>query len=272
MKPFKPDIICLPETFTFVGDGGNKTFGNTAEERPYPSLEPFRTYARQNKCYIICPINTHESGKSFNAAVILDRAGRTVGDYKKAHTTEGEMGQGISAGPLDPPIFDLDFGRIGIQICFDIQWDDGWRALKEKEVDIVFWPSAFSGGKLIQSKAWQTNAYAISSTIKGPARICDMTGETIAQTEFWNRNWICAPINLEKRMVHTWPYVRHFAAIKEKYGRDLLIRNYAEEEWSVLESLSPDVSIREVMSEFNIPTFHAHLASADKIQVEKRPG
>lgn len=59
----------------------------------------------------------------------------------------GEMGKGITPGPLIMPAFHTDFGIIGIQICHDIQWSEGWTQLREKGVEIVFWPSAFAGGK-----------------------------------------------------------------------------------------------------------------------------
>jgi len=268
MKVYQPDIICLPETFAnYVRTG---TFGESAESSPFPSLIRFQQYAKQNHCYLICPIIIAENGKAYNAGVVIDRQGEILGNYKKIHTTIGEMDQGVFPGPLDPPVFDLDFGRIGIQICFDIEWKDGWEALKEKNPDIIFWPSAFPGRALIQTKAWECSAYTVSSTIKGPSRICDLPGTVIAQTEFWNRNWICAPINLEKTLIHTWPYVKDFPAIKEKYGRDIKLETFDEEEWTTIESLSPEIKVQDVMDEFGILTLKQHIARADRAQKKKR--
>ncbi len=270
MKVFQPDIVCLPETFTFYGTSVTGSFGDNAEAMPYPSLVPFQQFAREGQCYLICPIIIRENGQAFNAAVLIDRRGEILGNYKKIHPTIGEMEQGVFPGPLDPPVFDLDFGRIGIQICFDIEWKDGWEALKKKDPDIIFWPSAFPGRTLIQTKAWECSAYTVSSTIKGPSRICDFSGKVIAQTEFWNRNWICAPVNLERILIHTWPYVKHFPAIREKYGRDVSIETFDEEEWTLLESLSPDIKIGEVLDEFGILTLKEHIARAEKVQQNNR--
>lgn len=268
MKVYQPDIVCLPETFTnYVREG---TFGEGAESSPFPSLIRFQQYAKQNHCYLICPIIISENTRAYNAAIVIDRQGEILGNYKKIHTTIGEMDQGVYPGPLDPPVFDLDFGRIGIQICFDIEWKDGWEALKEKDPDIIFWPSAFPGRRLIQTKAWETSAYTVSSTIKGPSRICDLPGTVIAQTEFWNRNWICAPVNLEKTLIHTWPYVKDFPAIKEKYGRDIVLETFDEEEWTTIESLSTEILVQDVMDEFGILTLKEHIARADRAQHKKR--
>jgi predicted amidohydrolase len=270
MKACQPDIICLPETFTRYGNLSGKSFGESAESMPYPSLGPFREYAAANRCYLVCPIIIREDGKAFNAAVVIDRQGNYLGNYKKIHPTIGEMDEGIFPGPSDPPVFDLDFGRIGIQICFDIEWRDGWDSLAGKQPDVIFWPSAFPGRTLIQTKAWECSAHTVSSTIKGPARICDLAGKVIARTEYWNRNWICAPVNLEQVLLHTWPYVRHFPAIREKYGRSIRIETYDEEEWTILESLSAEVRIRDVMDEFGLLSLREHIRRAEKVQDAKR--
>lgn len=270
MKVYHPDIICLPETFTYYGTSVSSSFGDSAESMPYPSLISFQQYAKENQCYLICPIIIRENDKAYNAAVVIDRQGEFLGNYKKIHPTIGEMDEGVFPGPFDAPVFDLDFGKIGIQICFDIEWKDGWEALKGKNPDIIFWPSAFPGRALIQTKAWECSAFTVSSTIKGPSRICDLSGRVIAQTEFWNRNWICAPVNLERILIHTWPYVKHFPAIKEKYGRDVLIETFDEEEWTLLESLSPEIEIRDILDEFGILTLKEHIARAEKAQDKNR--
>jgi len=270
MKVFRPDIICLPETFTKYGNLTNQSFGESAETKPYPSLTPLLLFAKANQCYLVCPIIIREAGKAYNAAVVVDRNGNILGNYKKIHTTIGEMEEGVFPGPVDPPVFDLDFGRIGIQICFDIEWKDGWGSLARKNTDIIFWPSAFSGRTLIQTKAWECSAHTVSSTIKGPSRICDLSGEVIGQTENWNRNWTCVPVNLEKVLLHTWPYVKHFPDIKEKYGRKIRIETFDEEEWTVLESLSPELRIREIMDEFGILSHKEHIERAEGAQRKKR--
>ena len=126
MSVTQPDIVCLPETFSRYGNEDGPSFGDSAETLPYPSLVPFQEFARENHCYLICPIIIREGGKAYNAAIVLDRHGNILGNYKKMHPTIGEMEEGVFPGPDDPPVFDLDFGRIGIQICFDIQWQNGW--------------------------------------------------------------------------------------------------------------------------------------------------
>ncbi|XOV93209.1 MAG: carbon-nitrogen hydrolase family protein [Bacteroidota bacterium] len=267
MVPSKPDIICLPETFLFLGTGfPTKTQIAEADSAPFPSLDRYKAYAKANSSYVIAPTVIKEEGKAYNAAVLIDRNGNPVWNYKKMHPTDSEMDAGISPGPENQSAYQADFGTIGAQICFDVQWNNGWEQYRDKDVDMMFWPSAFPGGKMVQAKAPFTNAYLVTSVNKGPARICDHSGEEIAKTEFWNRNWICAPVNMEKAILTTWPYVSKFSAIRKKYGRKINIVNYDEEEWSLIESLSPDLRIKDVMKEFDLITYKEHIARATEYQ------
>ena len=186
---------------------------------------------------MICPTYTCDSeGRRYNAAVIIDRQGGIAGEYRKIHLTVSEMEKGVTPGPIDPPVFETDFGVIGIQICFDIGWCDGWEALRRKGAEIVFWPSAFAGGDKLNMLA-ATNRYVVAaSTRKGPTRIIDISGETMAETGLWDPAGVCVPVNLEKAFLHSYPIYVHFDAIRKKYGRRILIRSFHDEEWSIIES------------------------------------
>lgn len=50
-----------------------------------------------------------------------------------------DMEGGILPGK-EAPVFECDFGKIGIQICFDMEFDYGWKEMAKKGVEIVFWP------------------------------------------------------------------------------------------------------------------------------------
>lgn len=267
---YKPDIICLPEIFPFFHISEKISIKEVAEQPMGKITSRFAEFAKKHKTYIVCPLYTVENGKYYNAAVVIDREGKVLGEYRKIHTTEGEMGKGISPGPLNPPVFKTDFGTIGVQICFDLEWNDGWEKLKEKGADIVFFSSAYSGGKAINTRAWQNKYCVVSSTLKGPAKICDISGEEIAKTGYWDKYWAIAPINLEKEFLHTWPYVQKFKDIHAKYGRKVKITNFDEEEWSIIESLSPDVKVADILDEFDLKTHKEHIKSATNMQKKLR--
>jgi predicted amidohydrolase len=266
---YKPDIICLPETFPYIGNVDIKEVAET----PLGDISSFfAKFSQNHNCYIVCPIYTKEKKRLYNAAVVLDRTGKVMGEYRKIHPTVGEINNGITPGPINPPVFNTDFGKIGVQICFDIKWSDGWKNLRQAGAEVVFWPSAFAGGKMVNTKAWENKFAVISSTLKDTAKICDISGVEIAKTGRWNPNWAVGAINLEKVFLHTWPYVKRFKEIQMKYGRKIKITNFHEEEWTIIESQSPDLKVSDVMNEFDLISHEAHIQRADMLQRKARPG
>ena len=250
---YRPDVVCLPEVFMTTYVSKRMTLSEKTDIS-VELLKEFTTYARTNQCYIICPTYIRENGKIYNAAVVIDRQGNRVGEFRKIHLPDDELAIGLTPGPLQPSVFKTDFGIVGIQICYDLNWNEGWKALRQQGAEIIFWPSAFAGGRAINTKAWQNKVVVVSSTNKDTSKICDITGEVVAQTGVWDRNLICAPVNLEKVFLHSWPFVRRFDEIREKYGRKVRIVNYHEEEWSIIESLSPDVRVKDILAEFELRT------------------
>ena len=267
IKPYSPDFVCLPETFPFTA----VTKQSTPRERVEISekvLDRFSSFSKQNNCYTICPVCTSRDGKIFNAAVVFDRKGNRIGTYEKIHLTDYEIEAGYTCGPLFQPVIRTEFGPIGIQICFDIEWDDGWTMMRQQGAKIIFWPSAFAGGKCVNTKAWEHKCIVSSATNKNTAKICDISGEVIAQTGIWNPNLFCAPVNLEKAFLHTWPAVQHFGEIQKKYGKKIRITNFHEEEWSVIESLSPEINVGDILKEFDLKT-HEELTGYTEILQKK---
>lgn len=268
---YQPDIVCLPEIFPT----SNVTKTTSLEEKMEISetvLQQFSGLAKQYNCYIICPVYTYERGKAYNAAAVFDRGGSSLGEYRKIHLTIGEIESGLTPGPLQPSVFQADFGKFGVQICYDIYWNDGWEKLRELGAEIVFWPSAFAAGQRVNTKACENQYIVVSSTRKNTSKICDLRGEVIAQTGIWDRNFFCGSVNLEKVLVDTWPHVSHFNEIRRKYGRKVRITTFHEEQWTVIESLSPEVFVADILKEFGLKTFVLDVQEAEIAQIKARKG
>ncbi|MDO1446571.1 nitrilase-related carbon-nitrogen hydrolase [Rhodocytophaga aerolata] len=270
LVPFKPDIICLPESFAFTNIQQPFSVPKVAEKIPGPIATPFLNFAKTHRCYVICPTYSLHKGSIYIAAVLIDRTGNVVGEYHKCRPTDGEIASGVRPGSLDPPLFETDFGKIGIQICFDIKWEEGWQSLKEKGAEIIFWPSAYGGGREVNSRAWRHQVYVVSSTQKGTAKICDVTGDVLAQTGSWQPNWTCGSVNLEKAFILTWPAVSYFGKIQQTYGRKIKLTTFDEEEWTILESLDAGVNVADVLKEFNLQPQHQVLKTVAAIQSKSR--
>jgi predicted amidohydrolase len=267
--PYSPDFVCLPELFPFANVEQKLSLAEKVIESE-KVLSRFSEYSYENKCYTICPVYIPANGKVFNAAMVFDRNGNTIGKYEKIHLTDYEMEGGLSCGQLFQPVIKTEFGPVGVQICFDIEWDDGWRMLRQQGAKIVFWPSAFAGGKCVNTKAWEHKFVVASATIKNTAKLCDISGEMIAQTGIWNSNLYCSPFNPEKVFLHTWPAVSRFGEIQKKYGRKIRITNFHEEEWSIIESLSEEINLNDILKEFDLKTHEELTLEAEILQKKSR--
>jgi beta-ureidopropionase len=269
--PMQPDVICLPECFHVAGMSGPRPPLSETAEQPIGDISrPFAEFARRNRCNVICPIYTHEAGRFYNAAVVIDRDGGYVGEYRKINPTDGELESGLTPGPLDPPVFKLDFGIIGIQICFDVNWHENWARLRQKGAEMIFWPSAFAGGEMLNGLAWINKVPIVSSTRIQPTTIVDALGDEVVSTGRFGE-WVCAPVNLDYAVVQGWQMINKLDEVRRRYGRQVNVKIKHVEAWGMLESLSPDVSIAQVLREFELETSSQMLARNTRLQDARRP-
>jgi len=124
------DIAVLPET-AITGEAEGDALARSV---PFEGQvqEVFTRKAREHGCYIVVPTSMLQSrGKKLcsNAAILVGRKGDVVGTYRKIHLVVSLEGGTMEGGatPGDAlPVFDCDFGKLGIQICYDMEFADGW--------------------------------------------------------------------------------------------------------------------------------------------------
>src|SRR5262249_49060448 len=127
----KPDICCLPEIFNAAGVAYSHA-SEVAEELAGSTIESLSAFAAKHHTWVVCPIHERHDGQIYNTAVLLDRSGAIAGTYRKLHPTQSEMALGVVPGQGPVPVFGTDFGRIAVQICFDINWPNGWREARAR--------------------------------------------------------------------------------------------------------------------------------------------
>lgn len=261
MSLYNPDMICLPEAFA------NKP--QEAEKVPGPITDRFASIAKDIGSYIICPIHTNTNKKVFNSAVLIDREGKILGQYDKIHPVSTECESGITPGSSPPKVFDTDFGRIGIQICFDVYWMEGWKSLKQQGAEIVFWPSMFPGGRMLPAMAWMYNLYVVGSCWRDPSTIHDITGDLIAESGKWE-HLAFESLNLEKALLEIVDYQNKLNDIKKKYGRKVMLKYFGNESWVTIESLSPDLKVRSILEEYELVPLWDYIRTENELQDKYR--
>jgi predicted amidohydrolase len=271
---YRPDIICLPETFGY-GGVPYKSARDVAEPVPGPTTQMAMERARRHGANVICPVLEKRGDVVYNSAVVIDRQGKVVGIYEKLHpvTTSfdfTEFEQGVRPG-REPKVFDLDFGRIGVLICFDIGWPAEWAKLAQMGAEVVFWVSAYDGGFHLRAHAWDNHYYVVSAVQSRHASIIGMVGEVLAEGDP-PLSVLSMELNLDKKVFHLDFNNSQVPAIRDKYGPDVEIRQYHKEGCMTVESLRDGLTVQDLMREFDLELVPDYLARHARAEAFTRAG
>ena len=110
--------------------------------------------ARQYNLYIVAGLLEKDGNVVYNTAVLIDKKGKIVGKYRKISLPREEIDGGITPGD-ETPVFDTDFGRIGMMICWDVTFPETARALAKQGAEVIFLPIAGGHLKLAMARAWK---------------------------------------------------------------------------------------------------------------------
>ena len=135
------DILCFPELF-LTGAVGVKT-PEYAEEIPGDLTRIFQNMAADYGMHIIMgSIPEKEGSTYYNTSVLIDDTGSILGSYRKIHLWSGEK-LSKSAGDTIS-VFDTKFGKIGLEICWDIAFPELTKQMAAEGARIVFCPTLWS--------------------------------------------------------------------------------------------------------------------------------
>jgi beta-ureidopropionase len=262
---FRPDIVCLPETFTGLGLGSAEWIA-TAEEVPGATTKAAGEIARRHRMYVICPIVQREGERIYNSAVVIGREGEVLGAYHKVHPTIGEIEAGITPG-TETPVFDTDFGRVGCAICYDLNFRDVIEGLAAKGAEVVFFPSMYCGGLQLRVWAHDFGVFVASAHSGGLSAIVDPLGRVLKWSSIYERI-LCREVNLDGIVCHIDYNERQWAHIRAKYGPLVEIDIATDEGKFRLVSHHPDVTAQDVVEEAGLERLGVYFERANRIREE----
>jgi beta-ureidopropionase len=254
---YKPDVIVLPETFLSAGMPAEQ-IKEVAEPIPGPVFDFLSESARKFNTNIIAGHLTRENGKIHNQALVINRDGKLFGSYKKNYPVESEIVNGVIPG-IDVPVFDLDFARIGVAVCFDLNWPEIWKRFAENGIQIAFWISAYEGGFPLKSYAWTYKYPIVSSVWPYHARVIDVNGDILSSTSRWSRIAF-HEFNLDREWYHTDLQLNKIAEIQKKYGEAVTVKTLTEEHLFLLENNVPEKTVKDIAKEFGLISYKDYIA------------
>jgi predicted amidohydrolase len=218
--------------------------------------------ARKHNTYIVCPIDRVDGADRLNTAVVLDRKGNVSGLYDKVYPywSEYDVNPPVSVG-YEAPVFQTDFGALGVAICFDVNFPEVWQQLANRGAEMVVWPSAYSAGTSLQAHAQINHFYIVTSTQTCDCLVYDVTGEELLYEKTPDLNISRITLDLDRGIYH-----QNFNMAK----RDQLLADHAgeivqekwldREQWFVLKSTVPGVSARELAREYGLEELRDYIS------------
>jgi N-carbamoylputrescine amidase len=146
-------VMCFQEVFYspyFCQVQENEHFDDAEPIPDGPTTRTMQALAKETGMVLVLPMfEMEQEGFYYNTAAVIDADGNYLGKYRKTHIphVKGFWEKFyFRPGNTGYPIFDTKVGRIGVYICYDRHFPEGWRALGLKGAKIVFNPSATSRG------------------------------------------------------------------------------------------------------------------------------
>jgi predicted amidohydrolase len=267
------DMVVFPEYF--VARPGDSLAQKTV--RLDEVLPRIASCASSHHCYLVVPTLLKEEGSPVrysNAAVLVDRQGRLVGIYRKVHPVASHDSD-VMEGGLTPgrefPVFACDFGRVGIQICFDMLYGDGWDALAKQGAEIVALPSASAETSRPCMYALQHQYYIVSATPRDHAAVFSPLG--LIEEEATEEGAILVQqIDLSFALVHWDEALEEGAGLTQRFGKNVGFHYYRPEDKGIFWSNDPKTTIGQMISSIGLEPSDANVERLRIIQDKARGG
>lgn len=193
-------VVCLQELFYgpyFAAEQKERWFEMTEHIPDGPTTKLMQEIAKRHKMVIVVPMYEEDmTGVYYNAAAVIDADGTYLGKYRKIHIPHCNPGFWekfyFRPGNLGYPVFNTKVGKIGVYICYDRHFPEGWRALGLNGAEIVFNPSATVAGlseylwRLEQPSSACANIYFVGAINRPGWEAPWKIGEFYGQSYFVN--------------------------------------------------------------------------------------
>jgi beta-ureidopropionase len=147
-------VLCFQEVFTmpyFCPSQDRKWYAAAEAIPDGHTTRLMQEYAKKYNMVIVVPIYEEEMpGVYYNTCAVIDADGKYLGKYRKTHIPQVDPGFYekffFKPGDLGYPVFDTAYLKLGVYICYDRHFPEGWRALALNGAEYIVNPSATVAG------------------------------------------------------------------------------------------------------------------------------
>ena len=249
------DLIALPETW-------NMQYKNQPEPLDGPTVTTMQELAARHRTYLVCPIDRQDGDQRVNSAVLIDRLGRIGAVYDKVYPywSEFDLSPCVQPALTAPPVYDADFGRIGMAVCFDVNFPTVWQALADQGAELIIWPSAYSAGTSLQAHALNHHFYIVTATYTKDCLVYDITGQEILYEKSDELNISRVTLDLDRGIYHENFNMAKRDRLLAEHGDEVELELWLpREQWFVLRAKQPGVSARALARQYGLEELRDYL-------------
>jgi predicted amidohydrolase len=182
-----------------------------AEPIDGPSSQAVAEVCRETGAYAVAGFIEADGDKFYNAAMLVGPDG-VVGGYRKVHLPFIGIDRFLTPGDRQFEVFDLPFGKVGLNICYDISFPEAARVLKLMGAELIAlitnWPEAAwrSPEFVANTRALENHVfYAATDRVGtergwkfiGRSKIVDCNGDTVAEAGVEDEQLLIAAIEFQ---------------------------------------------------------------------------
>jgi beta-ureidopropionase len=230
-------ILCMQEIFTgpyFCAEQNPRWYDAVERIPDGPTTRLMQERAKKYRMAIVVPLYEEEApGVYYNTAAVIDADGSYLGKYRKNHIPQVAPGfwekYYFKPGNLGYPVFQTQYAKVGVYICYDRHFPEGARELGLNGAEIVFNPSATVAGlseylwKLEQPAHAVANAYFVGAINRvgreqpwnigefyGQSYFCDPRGKMLAEAKRDRDELVIADLDLDviREVRNVWQFYR----------------------------------------------------------------
>ena len=192
-------VMCFQELFYgpyFCQVQDAQYYEYTEEIPDGPTVQRMCEVAKETGMVLVVPMyEVEHPGIFYNTAAVIDADGTYLGKYRKTHIPQVKGFWEkfyFRPGNLGYPVFNTAVGKIGVYICYDRHFPEGWRALGLAGARIVFNPSATSRG--LSAYLWQLEQPAAAVANEYYIGAINRVGvEPLGENDFYGQTYFVSP-------------------------------------------------------------------------------
>jgi predicted amidohydrolase len=153
--------------------------------------------------------------------------------------------------------------RVGVQMCFDVNFPNGWEELAAAEADLILFPSAYPAGFGLRARAWDCEAMVAAAVLgDGPSPLIDSTGQIIAMRGSAD-NGVGAKLNCNRALVHLDHQRVRIERLHARYPQ-LRIARLERDNVALIEGAEEGPPVRALLAQEGIADRRTYLRRARK--------